>query len=119
MDREARLSDEQAERTLTLCEAIRTRPGIYISRFDWFTVNAFWHWYFTALGDAVRREFWQWSLNFLGEPTANVDPVDLLRRRHGLATDVAGEAALNRERAAEIAALVCDVVAPFVSEHRE
>lgn len=31
------LSVEQAERALSLCDAVRSRPGMWIAHFDWFT----------------------------------------------------------------------------------
>jgi hypothetical protein len=111
------LTNEQVERTLALCEGIRSRPGMYISRFDWHTVDAFWQGYFSAMGDDVLECFWSWGLSHLGEPGASVDPIQLLRRRHGQPSDDLGN--LTRQRVSEITELICAVVMTFVTDHRE
>lgn len=113
------LTDAQADRTLTLCAAIRSHPGMWIAHFDWFTADAFWTGYLSALSDDAVSDFRTWGLAHLGETESNTDPIFQLRRRHGLPTDDAGEASFGRARATEIADLVCEVIEAYVHARRE
>ncbi|HYY11977.1 MAG TPA: hypothetical protein VE781_13645 [Kineosporiaceae bacterium] len=115
---EVTLTAAQADRALTLCTQIRAYPGMWIARFDWYTLDAFWRGYLVVLHDDAVTDFRSWGLAYLGAPGSNVDPIFQLRRLHGLQTDAAGEASFGRERATEIAALVCDVVEAYVHARR-
>ena len=112
------LTDAQAERALTLCAAVRWRPGMWIAHFDWFTVDAFWSGYLHALHEDAVGDFRTWGLAHLGAPESNTDPIFQLRRLHGLPTDQAGEGSFGRERATEIAGLVCDLVEAYIDARR-
>lgn len=103
------LSVEQAERALSLCDAVRSRPGMWIAHFDWFTADAFWSGYLLAIDPNTLSDFRTWGLEHIG-----ASPVFELRRRHGLPADNAVDASWTRARATEVAGLVCDVVAAYV-----
>ena len=92
---------------------------MWIAHFDWFTADAFWSGYLSAIGPNTLSDFRTWGLDYLGAPDSNVDPVFELRRRYGLPTDDAGEASFGRERATVIAERICDVVEAYVGARRE
>ena len=115
---EVTVTAAQADRALALCAQMRAYPGMWISHFDWYTADAFWRGFLSALHEDALADFHSWGLAYLGAPGSNVDPIFQLRRLHGLPTDAAGEASFGRERATEIAALVCDVVEAYVHARR-
>lgn len=116
---EVTLTDAQAERALSVCAGIRQYPGMWIAQFDWFTLDAYWSGYLNALSDHAVSDFRTWGLAQLGAPESNTDPIFQLRRQHGLPTDSGGEASFGRERATEIAVLVCDLVEAYIHARRE
>lgn len=91
---------------------------MYVAHFDWFTIDAFWSGFLSALHDDAVSDFRTWGLAHLGTPESNTDPIFQLHRRHGLTTDDAGEASLGRARETEIAVLVCDLVENYIHARR-
>lgn len=112
------LTDAQADRALALCAVVRSRPGMVIARFDWYTADAFWSGHLHAIHEDAVRDFRSWGLAHLGAPESNTDPIFQLQRLHGLPADDARQASFTRARATEISALVCDLVEAYVEARR-
>lgn len=87
---------------------------MWIAHFDWFTADAFWSGYLSALHEDAVADFRIWGLVHLGAPESNTDPIFQLRRLHGQPGDNAGDASFDRERATAIAGLISDVVEAYV-----
>jgi hypothetical protein len=107
-----RLTDEQAEHALALCERFPPRTGMYVSGPSWNTIDAFLSGYvaswadggFGALQDFATERLgpgnlaWTWRLQQLHDPDEDRDRV------------------LGRERGEEVANLLCSVIREFVQE---
>jgi hypothetical protein len=62
------------------------------------------------------QDFRAWGLRRLGSPESNLSAFGVLKAQVGLASD--GDAlSLSRERATEVAAMMCDLVIAYVDEH--
>jgi len=112
------LTKRQAEQALALSDAIRSRPGMWIARFSWYTANAFWSGYLHALHEDALHDFRTWGLAHLNAPGSNTDPIIHLARLHGVPSDDAPGAGQTRERDIEVAGHVCDLIEAYIRARR-
>lgn len=114
-----RFTQEQAQQTRDLCATIKRVPGMVIAPFNWGTASTFWDGYMHGMDHDPFADFRLWGLQALGCPESNLGPFGVLRERHARAgeDDPPMWPGMSRERATEVATMMCDLVLAYVTAH--